>query len=248
MAAPISTRWGIPNRPPSGKAPVAALGESVDFVLMSKPEWRISEGAVPYAEALAAMEARVADIRAGRAQELIWLLEHPPLYTAGTSARAEDLLQPMRFPVHTAGRGGQYTYHGPGQRVVYVMLHLRRRHQDVRRFVSDLEEWTLRALARFSVRAERRAGRVGLWVPRGPREDKIAAIGVRIRHWVSFHGLSINVEPDLSHYDGIVPCGISGHGVTSLIDLGLPVTMADLDGALAETFEEVFADTVAEAA
>ena len=241
MAAPGSTGRGIANRPPSGKARVATTAESADFVLMSKPEWRISEGAVPYAEALAAMEARVADIHAARAPELIWLLEHPPLYTAGTSARTEDLLQPMRFPVHTAGRGGQYTYHGPGQRVVYVMLDLRRRGQDVRRFVSDLEEWTLRALARFNVRAERRTGRVGLWVLRGPREDKIAAIGVRIRHWVSFHGLSINVEPDLSHYDGIVPCGISGHGVTSLVDLGLPVTMADLDIALAETFEEAFA-------
>ena len=207
---------------------------------MIKPEWRISEGTVPYVEALTTMEARVADIRAGRAPELVWLLEHPPLYTAGTSARPEDLLQPMRFPVHTAGRGGQYTYHGPGQRVVYVMLDLRHRHQDVRRFVSDLEEWTLRALARFNVRAERRPGRVGLWVPRGAREDKIAAIGVRIRHWVSFHGLAINVEPDLGHYDGIVPCGISGHGVTSLVDLGLPVTMADLDSALTETFDEVF--------
>ena len=248
MAAPGSTRRGIPNRPPSGKERVATAGETVDFVPMSKPEWLISEGAVPYAAALAAMEARVSDIRGGRARELVWLLEHPALYTAGTSARAQDLLQPMRFPVHTAGRGGQYTYHGPGQRVVYVMLDLRRRHQDVRRFVSDLEEWTMRALARFNVRAERRAGRVGLWVPRGAREDKIAAIGVRIRHWVSFHGLSINVEPDLGHYDGIVPCGISGHGVTSLVDLGLPVTMAEVDAALAASFDEVFARTVTEAA
>ncbi len=216
---------------------------------MDKPEWRISREPVPYPEALAEMEARVADIRAGRARELVWLLEHPPLYTAGTSAREQDLLEPMRFPVHVAGRGGQYTYHGPGQRVVYVMLDLRARRQDVRRFVSDLEEWTIRTLARFAVTAERRAGRVGVWVTRpdkpplfdgSPREDKIAAIGVRIRHWVSFHGLSINVEPDLSHYDGIVPCGIAGHGVTSLVDLGLPVTMADLDIALAETFDEVF--------
>ena len=216
---------------------------------MDKPEWRISREPVPYPEALAEMEARVADIRAGRAGELVWLLEHPPLYTAGTSAREQDLLEPMRFPVHVAGRGGQYTYHGPGQRVVYVMLDLRARRQDVRRFVSDLEEWTIRTLARFAVTAERRAGRVGVWVTRpdkpplfdgSPREDKIAAIGVRIRHWVSFHGLSINVEPDLSHYDGIVPCGIAGHGVTSLVDLGLPVTMADLDIALAETFDEVF--------
>ena len=219
---------------------------------MDKPEWRNSREPVPYPDALAEMEARVADIRAGRARELVWLLEHPPLYTAGTSARAQDLLEPMRFPVHVAGRGGQYTYHGPGQRVVYVMLDLRARRQDVRRFVSDLEDWTIRTLARFAVTAERRAGRVGVWVTRpdkpplfdgSPREDKIAAIGVRIRHWVSFHGLSINVEPDLSHYDGIVPCGIAGHGVTSLVDLGLPVTMADLDLALAETFDEVFQQT-----
>ena len=220
---------------------------------MSKPEWRISDGAVPYAEALAVMEQRVADIRGGRERELVWLLEHPPLYTAGTSAKPQDLLQPVRFPVHLAGRGGQYTYHGPGQRVVYAMLDLRTRRQDVRRFVFDLEEWTIRALARFSVTAERRAGRVGVWVVRpdkqpladgSPREDKIAAIGVRIRHWVSFHGLSINVEPDLSHYAGIVPCGIADHGVTSLVDLGLPVTLADLDGALAETFDEVFGEKV----
>ncbi len=216
---------------------------------MSKPDWLISDTPVPYAEALATMEARVADIRAGRARELVWLLEHPPLYTAGTSSRAADLLQPARFPVHVAGRGGQYTYHGPGQRVAYVMLDLRGRRQDVRRFVADLEEWTIRTLARFNVTAERRPGRVGVWVARpdkpklpdgSGREDKIAAIGVRIRHWVSFHGISINVEPDLSHYEGIVPCGIADHGVTSLVDLGLPVTMADLDVALAETFEDVF--------
>jgi len=220
---------------------------------MNKPEWRISEAAVPYAEALAAMEARVADIRAGRAPELVWLLEHPPLYTAGTSALSADLLQPARFPVHVAGRGGQYTYHGPGQRVAYVMLDLRARRQDVRRYVADLEEWIIRTLARFNVAAERRTGRVGVWVTRPdkpplpdgtPREDKIAAIGVRIRHWVSFHGVSINVEPDLSHYDGIVPCGIADHGVTSLVDLGLPVTLADVDVALAEAFSEVFGDRV----
>lgn len=221
--------------------------------MMSKPDWLISDRTVPYEEALATMEARVADIRAGRAPELVWLLEHPPLYTAGTSSRDIDLLQPTRFPVHVAGRGGQYTYHGPGQRVAYVMMDLRRRRQDVRRFVSDLEEWTIRTLGRFNVAAERRADRVGVWVVRPdkqplpdgrPREDKIAAIGVRIRHWVSFHGLSINVEPDLSHYAGIVPCGIAGHGVTSLVDLGLPVTLADLDAALAETFVEVFGDDV----
>jgi lipoyl(octanoyl) transferase len=220
---------------------------------MSMPEWRISDGPVPYDEALAIMEARVADIRAGRARELVWLLEHPPLYTAGTSAKPQDLLQPLRFPVHRAGRGGQYTYHGPGQRVVYVMLDLRARRQDVRRFVSDLEAWTIRTLARFGVTAERRDGRVGVWVtrPDKPRladgsacEDKIAAIGVRIRHWVSFHGLSINVEPDLSHYAGIVPCGIADRGVTSLVDLGLPVTLADLDAALAATFDELFGQPV----
>ena len=223
---------------------------------MDKPEWRISDGPVPYPEALAVMEERVADIRAGRARELVWLLEHPPLYTSGTSAKPQDLLQPMRFPVHVAGRGGQYTYHGPGQRVVYAMLDLRARRQDVRRFVFDLEEWTIRTLARFSVTAERRAGRVGVWVVRpdkpalpdgSPREDKIAAIGVRIRRWVSFHGISINVEPDLSHYEGIVPCGIAQHGVTSLVDLGLPVTLADLDTALAEAFDEVFGQTAVEA-
>jgi len=208
---------------------------------------------VPYAEALAVMEGRVADIHAGRERELVWLLEHPPLYTAGTSAKPHDLLQPMRFPVHAAGRGGQYTYHGPGQRVVYAMLDLRARRQDVRRFVFDLEEWTLRALARFSITAERRTGRVGVWVARpdkpplpdgSTREDKIAAIGVRIRHWVSFHGISINVEPDLSHYAGIVPCGIADHGVTSLVDLGLTVSLADLDIALVETFDEVFGEAV----
>lgn len=221
--------------------------------MMSKPDWLISDRTVPYEEALATMESRVADILAGRAPELVWLLEHPPLYTAGTSSKDIDLLQPARFPVHVAGRGGQYTYHGPGQRVAYVMMDLRRRRQDVRRFVSDLEEWTIRTLGRFNVAAERRADRVGVWVVRPdkqplpdgrPREDKIAAIGVRIRHWVSFHGLSINVEPDLSHYAGIVPCGIAEHGVTSLVDLGLPVTLADLDAALAETFVEVFGGDV----
>jgi lipoyl(octanoyl) transferase len=208
---------------------------------MTRPEWRISDGPVPYDEALATMETRIADIRAGRAGELIWLLEHPPLYTAGTSSKPQDLLQPLRLPVHEAGRGGQYTYHGPGQRVAYTMLDLRQRRQDVRRYVADLEDWIIRTLARVNVRGERREGRVGVWVARdGSREDKIAAIGVRIRHWVSFHGLSINLEPDLSHYAGIVPCGIAEHGVTSLVDLGLPVTMTDLDMALAETFDEVF--------
>jgi lipoyl(octanoyl) transferase len=240
---------GDTKSPPQWQGGLAPGPGSADFATMNKLEWRISDGAVPYEEALAAMEARVADIRAGRAGEMVWLLEHPPLYTAGTSAKPRDLLQPARFPVHIAGRGGQYTYHGPGQRVAYVMLDLRTRRQDVRRYVADLEEWTIRALGRFNVRAERRAGRVGVWVVRPDkpplpdgslREDKIAAIGVRIRHWVSFHGISINVEPDLSHYAGIVPCGVADHGVTSLVDLGLPLTMADLDAALAETFDEVF--------
>ena len=189
------------------------------------------------------MEDRVAAVRDGTERELIWLLEHPPLYTAGTSARAEDLLAPNQFPVHRSGRGGQYTYHGPGQRIVYVMLDLRRRGADIRCFVHDLEEWVIQALARFSVTGERREGRVGIWVDRGSgREDKIAAIGMRVRRWVSYHGISINVEPDLSHYAGIVPCGIGEQhlGVTSLVDLGYPVTMADLDAALMATFGEVF--------
>lgn len=204
-------------------------------------EWRISPGLVAYEDAHAAMEDRVAAIRAGTAPELIWLLEHPPLYTAGTSARPEDLLMPDRFPVHQVGRGGQYTYHGPGQRVAYVMLDLKARHMDVRCFVHNMEEWVIRTLARFNVKGERRDGRVGVWVVRGKgREDKIAAIGVRVRKWVTFHGLSINVEPDLSHFSGIVPCGISEHGVTSLVDLGLPVTLADVDAVLRDEFENVF--------
>jgi lipoyl(octanoyl) transferase len=208
-------------------------------------EWRISEGPIPYPDAVAEMEARVARIRAGETSEQVWLLEHPPLYTGGTSARPEDLLQPDRFPVYQTGRGGQFTYHGPGQRVCYVMLDLKNRGQDVRRYVHDLEDWVIRALARFNVKGERRDDRVGIWVSRdGGREDKIAAIGVRIRRWVSFHGIAINVEPDLEHFAGIVPCGIGGaqYGVTSLVDLGLPVTMTDLDVALKQTFGEVFGD------
>ena len=209
-------------------------------------EWRVSEGLTPYQEALAWMEARVAAILAGEADECVWLLEHPALYTAGTSARARDLVDPDRFPVYQAGRGGEYTYHGPGQRVAYVMLDLNRRGRDVRRFVAALEAWVIGTLAEFQVRGERRAGRVGVWVERpskpplpdgSPAEDKIAAIGVRLRRWVSFHGVSINVDPDLSHYGGIVPCGIAEHGVTSLVDLGLPVGMADLDLALRRQFE-----------
>ena len=212
-------------------------------------DWSILPGLQPYPETLAAMEARVAAIAAGEAPEAVWLLEHPPLYTAGTSARAQDLTDPGRFPVHVAGRGGQYTYHGPGQRVAYVMLDLNRRGRDVRCFVHALEEWVIRTLAEFNVTGERRAGRVGVWVVRPekpanadgtPREDKIAAIGVKLRRWVSFHGIAINVEPDLSHFTGIVPCGIRDHGVTSLVDLGLPVTMADLDVALRRQFDALF--------
>ena len=213
---------------------------------MPELEWRIDDRPVDYLEAVAAMEARVAAIRAGGAPELIWLLEHPPLYTAGTSAQDADLLEPQRFPVYRSGRGGQFTYHGPGQRVAYVMLDLQRRGCDLHRFVDDLEDWLIAALARFNVAGERRAGRVGIWIDRGGpdnenrREDKIAAIGVRIRRWVSYHGVALNVDPDLSHFEGIVPCGIEGHGVTSLVDLGLPATMADADLALRAAFEEVF--------
>ncbi len=212
-------------------------------------EWKISEGLVPYDEALAFMEARAAAIAAGEAEECVWLLEHPPLYTAGTSARPEDLTDPGRFPVHEARRGGQYTYHGPGQRVVYVMLDVGRRGRDVRAFVQQLENWVIATLAEFNLRGEIREGRVGVWIARpekpplpdgSPREDKIAAIGIRLRKWVSFHGISINVEPDLDHFSGIVPCGITGHGVTSLVDLGLPVTMDDLDAALKATFTKAF--------
>ncbi len=212
-------------------------------------EWRISQGKVPYEVALAEMEAHVAAMAEGRAGELLWLLEHPPLYTAGTSARIEDLVDPGRFPVFQARRGGQYTYHGPGQRVVYAMLDVGARGADVRAFVCRMEDWVIATLAEFGVRGERRPGRVGVWVVRPdktpnpdgtPREDKIAAIGIRLRRWISFHGLSINVEPDLTHFDGIVPCGIREHGVTSLVDLGLPVTMADLDAALMTTFPQVF--------
>ena len=212
-------------------------------------EWRITDGLTEYNEAVAVMEARAAAIADGSASELVWLIEHPPLYTAGTSAKPQDLTDPNRFPVHTSKRGGQYTYHGPGQRVVYVMLDLGKRGRDVRKFVQDLEGWVIATLDRFNVKGEIRCGRVGVWVVRpdlpaqpdgSPHEDKIAAIGVRLRKWVSFHGLSINVEPDLTHFSGIVPCGITEYGVTSLVDLGLPVTMNDVDVALRQTFEEVF--------
>src|SRR5471030_373130 len=208
-------------------------------------EWQISDVPVPYPEALAAMEARVADIAAHQAPELVWLLEHPPLYTSGTSGKDADLLDP-RFPLFATGRGGQLTYHGPGQRVAYVMLDLKRRRPDVRAYVAGLEEWIIRALAAFNLRGERREDRVGVWVARPDKgegfEDKIAAIGVRLRRWVSFHGVAINVEPQLSHFDAIVPCGVIDprYGVTSLKDLGHPVTMADLDSALRQGFGEVF--------
>jgi lipoyl(octanoyl) transferase len=208
-------------------------------------EWLISDAPVPYLDAIGAMEARVADIAALRAPELVWLLEHPPLYTSGTSGKTSDLLDP-RFPIFATGRGGQLTYHGPGQRVAYVMLDLKRRRPDVRAYVASLEEWIIRTLAAFNVRGERREDRVGVWVSRpdkGPGfEDKIAAIGVRLRRWVSFHGISLNVEPDLTHFDAIVPCGVADprYGVTSLAGLGLTPTMADVDIALRQAFEEVF--------
>ncbi|MEL6619634.1 MAG: lipoyl(octanoyl) transferase LipB [Pseudomonadota bacterium] len=209
-------------------------------------EWIITPGLTDYRAAEAWMEARATAIAAEEAQECIWLLEHPPLYTAGTSARPADLTDPHRFPVHQTRRGGQYTYHGPGQRVAYTLLNVGRRGRDVRAFVQSLEAWVIAALAEFNVRGEIREGRVGVWVQRPekppqpdgtPAEDKIAAIGIRLRKWVSFHGLSINVEPDLGHFDGIVPCGINDHGVTSLVDLGLPVTMQDVDVALRSTFD-----------
>jgi lipoyl(octanoyl) transferase len=208
-------------------------------------EWLISGAPVPYPEAVAAMEARVADIAAHQAPELVWLLEHPPLYTSGTSGKPGDLLDP-RFPMFATGRGGQLTYHGPGQRVAYVMLDLKRRQPDVRAYVASLEEWIIRTLAAFDVRGERREDRVGVWVSRPDKglgfEDKIAAIGVRLKRWVSFHGISVNVEPELSHFDAIVPCGVADprYGVTSLSDLGHTLTMADVDIALRQAFEEVF--------
>jgi lipoyl(octanoyl) transferase len=216
-------------------------------------EWRISDALVPYADAAAFMDARVAAIAAGVAPELIWLLEHPPLYTAGTSARATDLLD-ARFPVHKSGRGGQFTYHGPGQRVIYAMLDLNRRNPDLRAFVCALEDWIITALSNFNVKGERRADRIGVWVSRPEKargkngeiaEDKIAAIGIRVRHWVSFHGVSLNVAPDLTHFSGIVPCGISAtqFGVTSLRDLGVTASMSEVDLALARAFEPIFGRT-----
>ncbi len=218
--------------------------------LGNEVEWRISDSLIPYPDAVAVMEARVAEIGAGTAPELVWLLEHPPLYTSGTSGKASDLLDP-RFPLFTAGRGGQLTYHGPGQRIAYVMLDLKRRRPDVRAYVASLEEWIIRTLAAFNVRGERREDRVGVWVKRPDKgaafEDKIAAIGVRLKRWVSFHGIAINVEPELSHFNAIVPCGVSDprYGVTSLVDLGHPVGMADVDVALRQAFAEVFGQAAA---
>lgn len=218
-------------------------------------EWIIAEGLTDYDQAVAFMEARADAIARGEAEELIWLVEHPALYTAGTSAKIEDLVSPDRFPVHQSKRGGQYTYHGPGQRVAYIMLDVGNRGRDVRAFVAQIENWIIATLEMFNVKGERRAGRVGVWVTRTdkplladgtPQEDKIAALGIRLRKWVSFHGLSINVEPDLGHFTGIVPCGITAHGVTSLVDLGLPVTMDDVDVALKQTFEARFPEPLTE--
>jgi lipoyl(octanoyl) transferase len=224
--------------------------QSLDLTPLSRAfggavEWLISEAPVPYPDAVAAMEARAADIAGARAPELVWLLEHPALYTSGTSGKATDLLDP-RFPIFASGRGGQITYHGPGQRVAYVMLDLKRRRPDVRAYVAGLEQWIIRTFAAFNVRGERREDRVGVWVKRPDKgegfEDKIAAIGVRLKHWVSLHGISINVEPDLTHFDAIVPCGVAGprYGVTSLADLGHLATMADVDIALRRAFSDVF--------
>lgn len=215
----------------------------------SPVEWRIEPGLTPYDQALSFMESRAEEIRLGTAGEMVWLVEHPPIYTAGTSAQETDLVEPDRFPVFKTGRGGEYTYHGPGQRVAYVMLDLKRRREDVRAFVAALEAWIIEALAAFNVKGERREDRVGVWVVRpdrpalpdgSPAEDKIAAIGIRLRRWVSFHGIAINVEPELGHFSGIVPCGVTEHGVTSLVDLGLPVAMDDLDVALKAAFEAIF--------
>ena len=211
----------------------------MDAPITDRIDWKISDQPVPYPDALAHMEARAAAIAEGRAGEQVWLLEHPPIYTAGTSAQDSDLID-ARFPVYRTGRGGQFTYHGPGQRVGYVMLDLKSRKPDVRAYVHDLEQWLIETLVELGVKGERREGRVGIWVQRGIREDKIAALGVRIKRWVTFHGVALNVEPDLTHFAGIVPCGISAHGVTSLADLRVPATMADVDVALKRSFRKIF--------
>jgi lipoyl(octanoyl) transferase len=213
---------------------------TLDAPVRTAIEWTVSDQPVPYPDALAAMEARVAAIADGAAAQQVWLLEHPPIYTAGTSARDEDLLD-ARFPVYRTGRGGQFTYHGPGQRIGYAMLDLHQRTPDVRAYVRDLEQWLIETLALFHVKGERREGRVGIWVTRGDREDKIAALGVRIKRWVTMHGVALNVDPDLSHFSGIVPCGVRAHGVTSLADLGILVSTADVDVALKQSFQKIFA-------
>lgn len=213
---------------------------------MGSTEWKISDEPVDYPAAVSFMEQRVRAIRDDKAADMVWLLEHPPLYTAGTSAAPDELVSPDRFPVYQTGRGGRYTYHGPGQRIAYAMVDLKPRGSDVRAYVCHLEEWLIRTLAQFNVKGERRDGRVGIWVDRGDdrgekgREDKVAAIGVRVRRWVTYHGVSINVEPDLEHFSGIIPCGIEEHGVTSLFDLGITATISDVDNALMQAFDEVF--------
>ena len=242
---------GVPPRQNLGSPMIAPVSSrsSLDARLMPREsgappvEWIVADSFVPYPEAVRLMEARVADIAAGRAAEAVWLVEHPPLYTAGTSARREDLLD-ARFPVFETGRGGQFTYHGPGQRVAYVMVDLKRRVPDLRRYVAGLEDWLIGTLSAFNVTGERREDRVGVWVPRAGGEDKIAAIGIRVRQWVTFHGISLNVDPDLDHFSGIVPCGVREHGVTSLVALGHLVGMAEVDAVLKVAFEEIFGPTV----
>ncbi len=253
IGAPPLSRYKpcVTNAPsPTTSPPRGALSSRMAAPAGEPPiEWRIIEGLSPYAETVAAMEARVEAIHEGRAGECVWLVEHPPLYTAGTSAKAEDL-RDARFPVHATGRGGQFTYHGPGQRVGYVMLDLKRRSPDVRAFVCALEDWLIGTLNGFNMRGERREDRVGVWVKRPDKgadaEDKIAALGIRVRRWVTFHGVSLNVEPDLSHFGGIVPCGISQqrYGVTSLVDLGLPVVMPEADAIMRREFEAIFGPTI----
>jgi len=243
-----------PARPNPSRTPAAKPRDGLPGPLLRRDgaavEWRLSKGLVPYTEAVAEMDARVAAIAAGEAGECVWLLEHPPLYTAGTSARDADLLDAGRFPVHRTGRGGEFTYHGPGQRVAYAMLDLNARGPDVRRYVATLEAWIIATLGRFGVSGEQREDRVGVWVARPEEslgsaagENKIAAIGIRIRRWVTLHGIALNVDPDLEHYSGIVPCGVSGYGVTSLAGLGLAVSMAEVDSVLREEFETLFGPT-----